>query len=91
LHERPRHTAAAPSDAEASGGDAMRWRKEYRLTGAGSRNHCRVVTEDGFTIDSDIPKPMGGGDSAPQPIYLMLAALAGCETATANFVGEGRG
>eukprot|EP00955_Chlamydomonas_euryale_P091764 364644-Chlamydomonas_euryale.AAC.21 len=31
---------------------------------------------------------MGGGGAAPQPVQLLLSALAGCEAATANYVGE---
>lgn len=88
LLDRSTHAPAASlSNAEASD-EALKWRKDYRLTGEGSRNHCKVVTEDGYTIQSDIPKSMGGRDSAPQPVYLLLAALTGCETATANYVGE---
>ena len=80
----PHAANAAPATEEES----MRWRKTYHLTGEGKRNACTMQTDDGHTILSDIPKAMGGSDTAPQPVYLLLAALAGCETATANFVGE---
>ena len=78
-------TACGPDEAES-----LLWRKTYQLSGRGNRNQCSMHTSDGFSIDSDIPKAMGGGNTAPQPVYLLLAALVGCETATANFVGEER-
>ncbi len=39
-------------------------------------------------ISSDTPVISGGADDAPQPVELMLAALLGCETATAHFVAR---
>lgn len=67
--------------------EALRWRKTYQLSGQGVRNRCSMHTDDGFDIATDIPKSMGGGNTAMQPVLLLLSALAGCETATANFVG----
>jgi hypothetical protein len=40
------------------------------------------------TIQTDLPKKMGGKDLAPQPVELLLAALMGCTQATALFVSR---
>ena len=45
-------------------------------------------TADGHAIASDLPRLMGGQDGAPQPVYLLLASLVGCEHATAAFVAR---
>lgn len=90
LLARSRKNAAGPvggSGAVAGGEDEPDW-KMYSLTGAGSKNSCTVMTADGFEINSDTPKNMGGTNHAPQPVYLLLAALAGCETATAHYVAR---
>lgn len=36
-------------------------------------------------IRLDLPKTMGGADGAPQPVELLVAALIGCEQATAAY------
>ena len=64
---------------------APRW-KTYRLSARGSGNTCVSETSDGFKIRSDIPRAVGGDNSAPQPVYLLLAALVGCKQATSAFV-----
>mmetsp|Transcript_17243 Transcript_17243/g.30792 ORF Transcript_17243/g.30792 Transcript_17243/m.30792 type:complete len:236 (-) Transcript_17243:83-790(-) len=69
------------------GGETPDW-KEYSLTGSGSRNSCVVMTEDGFELTTDTPKSMGGTNNSAQPVYHLLAALVGCETATAHFVAR---
>jgi len=60
----------------------------YSLTGSGLRSQSTVLTSDGFQLTTDTPKAMGGTNTAAQPVYLLLAALAGCETATAQFVAR---
>ncbi|KAF0686612.1 Aste57867_21584 [Aphanomyces stellatus] len=61
----------------------------YHLVGNGSNVQCSMQrTSDGMTISTDIPKPMGGTDAAPQPVELFLASLCGCELATAQFVAR---
>lgn len=87
LTDESAHAASAPCGPDEA--ESLLWRKTYQLSGRGIRNQCSTHTADGFSIDSDIPKAMGGGNTAPQPVYQLLAALVGCETATANFVGEG--
>lgn len=42
----------------------------------------------GHTITTDLPRPMGGQDRAPQPVEHLLAAWAGCTQATALFVSR---
>eukprot|EP00930_Biecheleria_cincta_P088856 TRINITY_DN78116_c0_g1_i1.p1 TRINITY_DN78116_c0_g1~~TRINITY_DN78116_c0_g1_i1.p1 ORF type:complete len:172 (+),score=36.90 TRINITY_DN78116_c0_g1_i1:84-599(+) len=64
---------------------APRW-KGYQLTSTGSGCKTHTVTDDGFHITSDTPSAAGGTGSAPQPVQLLLASLAGCEQATAHFV-----
>lgn len=56
-----------------------------RSTGAAG---CTVDTDTGFQLATDIPKKVGGANSAPQPVELLLASLIGCETATAHFVAR---
>jgi uncharacterized OsmC-like protein len=37
-----------------------------------------VVHEHGFTVESDLPAPLGGDDAAPSPSALVRAALGAC-------------
>ena len=60
--------------------------KEYRVRASGSGTHCALATDDGYEVRSDIPRGVGGSGAAPQPVQLLLAALCGCEQATAQFV-----
>lgn len=71
--------------------DADKWTKTYHLTAQGAKNKCTSHTEDGHRIQSDIPRAMGGNNSAPQPVYLLLSAMVGCETSTAYFVARKMG
>jgi uncharacterized OsmC-like protein len=45
-----------------------------------------AVTNTGHVIVTDLPRTMGGLNQAPQPVELLLAALAGCTQATAVYV-----
>jgi len=58
------------------------------VEGTGSRNSSYIRTADGFELRTDTPKQMGGSNTAAQPVYMLLSALIGCETATANFVAR---
>ena len=64
--------------------------KWYGLTArsadGGARTACR--THDGHAIASDLPRKSGGGGGAAEPVYHLLAALCGCEAATAAFVAR---
>ena len=62
--------------------------KKYALTASGTGVSCEVKTSSGFTLNSDIPKAVGGTNLAAEPVYLLLASLVGCETATAAFVAR---
>ena len=60
--------------------------KSYRVIGGGNSSNCHVVSDDGWNISTDTPQSQGGTNTAPQPVLLLLAALCGCELATARFV-----
>ncbi|ETV84032.1 hypothetical protein H257_03387 [Aphanomyces astaci] len=60
----------------------------YHLVGRGEGVKCSMERGDGMTISTDIPKAMGGTNTAPQPVELFLASLCGCELATAQFVAR---
>jgi uncharacterized OsmC-like protein len=47
-----------------------------------------ITTDTGHVLQSDLPRRMGGKDSAPQPVETLLAAWMGCTQATALFVGR---
>lgn len=68
-----------------------KWIKSYDLNATGIKNRCVTQTEDGHEITTDVPKSMGGQDSGPQPVYLLLSAMVGCETSTAHFVARKMG
>lgn len=46
------------------------------------------VATPSFTLSTDLPKHMGGNNTAPQPMKLFLAAYMGCTQATAHFVAR---
>lgn len=63
--------------------------KLYHFSGrALARSGCEVMTSTGHTLRTGLPVKAGGDDSAPQPVECMVAALLGCETATAHFVAR---
>ena len=65
--------------------------KRYKLQGETlpkNKSGVRLTTETGHTVQTDVPKRMGGQDTAPQPVELLLAAWMGCTQATALFVGR---
>ena len=62
--------------------------KSYRLSAIGRKNQCVSHTDTGFSITSDLPSVSGGSNQGPQPVELLLAALAGCKQATAQFVAR---
>ena len=47
-----------------------------------------METNTGHTLQTDVPKKMGGDDTAAQPVEHLLAALIGCTQATAMYVGR---
>ena len=62
--------------------------KSYHIEGVGQKSHVNLQTNTGHTIRTDVPKKMGGDDTAPQPVETLLAAFVGCTQATAIFVGR---
>ena len=62
--------------------------KTYDIKGTGRNSFVELVTNTGHSLTTDVPKRMGGGDDAPQPVETLLAALLGCTQATAIFVGR---
>ena len=58
----------------------------YGLRAAGKGAGAAVRFDGGQTAHTDVPRAMGGKDAAPQPVELLLAALVGCEQATAAYV-----
>jgi len=94
---------ASGASGAAGGGAAQRYRrqsffraaaiepahcKSYVIRGVGQGSFVRMQTDTGHEIQTDVPKPMGGTDRAPQPVETLLAALLGCTQATALYVGR---
>jgi len=63
--------------------------KQYVITATsapgGAATTCVTPTT---LIHTDLPTNRGGNASAPEPVELLLASLAGCEAATANYVAR---
>ena len=63
--------------------------KSYQLTGIGAGTHVQIeTTETGHRIQTDLPKALGGHDTAPQPVELLLSSWMGCTQATAMYVSR---
>lgn len=67
--------------------------KSYKLTGETGANTNKSgvtvqTTKTGHTLQTDVPRKMGGRDTAPQPVEMLLTAWMGCTQATALFVGR---
>jgi len=71
-----------------SNDDDAQYRKHYNIKGNGQQSIVKMETNTGHTIQTDIPQKMGGKDTAPQPVELLLAALIGCTQATSIYVGR---
>ena len=80
----------APDDDDDDEGDetAMQHAGRYSISGRGKGSAATVTTNTGHVILTDVPAKMGGGDSAPQPVEHLLAALVGCTQATAMYVSR---
>lgn len=57
-------------------------------TAASNKCSTDIETATGHQLRTDVPRAMGGKDTAAQPVETLLAALAGCTQATALFVGR---
>ena len=64
------------------------YKKMYSITGIGEKSFVSMKTNTGHSLHTDVPKQMGGGDEAPQPVETLLASWVGCTQATALFVGR---
>lgn len=92
----PRSTTRAASSSTSSstsslpGDDAANEKhlKRYPLVARGSGAQCTIKARELHEIRTDVPRSMGGGDEAPQPVELLLSALVGCEQATAAYVAR---
>ena len=66
--------------------------KSYKLKGETSatsnKSGVTVHTDTGHVLQTDVPRKMGGRDTAPQPVETLLTAWMGCTQATALFVGR---
>eukprot|EP00793_Prasinoderma_coloniale_P003316 PRCOL_00005951-RA len=62
--------------------------KRYSISAEGVRGQTASTTDTGHVLRTDLPKAMGGSDAAAQPVETLLAALIGCEQATAAFVAR---
>jgi len=62
--------------------------KTYSVQGRGAGCASRCETGRGHVMSTDTPAKDGGTDTAAEPVETMLAALIGCEQATAHFVGR---
>ena len=78
---------AIGSSSEINEDDAIH-RKHYSISGVGQRSKVTCKTNTNHILEADVPKQMGGGDEAPQPVEHLLAALVGCTQATAVYVGR---
>ena len=80
-------SASAPP-ASSDEGASETFIKRYPLVARGSGTQCVMKARNVHDIRTDVPKAMGGADEAPQPVELLLAALVGCEQATAAYVAR---
>ena len=65
--------------------------KVYKLGGETVENNksgVKIFTDTEHLLYTDLPKKMGGKNTAPQPVETLLAAWMGCTQATALFVGR---
>ena len=78
-------------DEDNASKDNHQSRKYYKLHGSTlieSICGVSVSTDTHHTIQTDLPKKMGGKDVAPQPVELLLTSWMGCTQATALFVAR---
>ena len=92
-NRRPARPTRLPShdrrgESTDAGDDGPSHRKRYAVSGIGRKSSVATRTDTGHELFTDVPKPMGGSDSAPQPVEHLLAALLGCTQATAIYVGR---
>jgi putative redox protein len=80
--------AARRSGGSGGGGPAASAHgKVYAVAGSG-RGASSTVHARGHELILDLSRTQGGHDRGPEPIECLLAALVGCEQATATFVAR---
>jgi len=79
---------SACGESLSDGHEAERYIKRYAIKATGTGVFTESKTDTGHVLQTDVPKKMGGGDEAPQPVEHLLSALIGCTQATAVFVGR---
>jgi len=85
------HTTTASNNTNIDGGgnhNKQSYTKCYTLNGIGKGSIVKIATDTGHSLTTDLPRKMGGSDSAPQPVETLIAAWMGCTHATALFVGR---
>ena len=92
LQRSSRFFATSNNNMEAPSAYQDATSKHYTFNGTSQKDNKSSVTvvfdTSGHTIATDLPRFMGGHDTAPQPVEHLLAAWAGCTQATALFVGR---
>jgi uncharacterized OsmC-like protein len=80
----------APPPTRSDPDSSSQYQKTYRLVGHTSAESSSGVTvcTNKHIIHTDLPVRMGGRNTAPQPVELLLASLIGCTQATALFVAR---
>lgn len=68
--------------------NSSEFKKEYQISGIGTKSHVIMKTNTNHTLQTDVPKSMGGTNKAPQPVETLLAAWMGCTQATALYVAR---
>ena len=71
-------------ESTASSSTRMNAKRKRQRTSPG----VTVSTNTGHVLQTDLPKRMGGQDTAPQPVEMLLASWMGCTQATALFVAR---
>ena len=92
-HVQGASTTPAPSPestADPTESTTQKTRRNRRPQSCGPGVTMTTVNTH-HTLQTDLPKAMGGTNTAPQPVETLLAALLGCTQATALFVGRQTG
>ena len=77
-----------PSSDQSEEQQYLKHTLTYSVTGTGRGSLVNMQNASGQTMATDIPKKFGGTELAPTPVETLLAALIGCEQATAVYVGR---
>ncbi|KAL7577777.1 hypothetical protein ACA910_010534 [Epithemia clementina (nom. ined.)] len=88
----PDHSGKGDGNNDDNDEDNDKSMKFYFLQGKTHPSSISGVVVDtintGHSMATDLPRPMGGQNLAPQPVELLLASWMGCTQATAVFVAR---